>query len=242
MKSLGVMNRTGTKYVTNTASLMKLLAKAKSDYLVQDINGMRLMPYSTSYYDTSGCDMYIKHLHGHKTRQKIRVRTYVDSGVSFLEIKNKNNKGRTEKKRISYYSFEDESSLQFIGANSAYLYNHLQRRIDNQFSRITLVNRQMTERLTIDTNLQFCNLHTGIVCTLEGLVIIELKRDGNTFSPVSEMLRQLRIHPNGFSKYCMGMALTDERLKQNRFKPRLRNIYKMCHVIQQSASTKIISA
>ena len=37
---------------------------------------------------------------------------------------------------------------------------------------------------------------------------IELKRDGQVFSPVLEMLHQLHIHPHGFSKYCMGSALT----------------------------------
>ena len=62
------------------------------------------------------------------------------------------------------------------------------------------------------------------------LVIIELKRDGLTYSPILELLRELRIQPSGFSKYCMGMALTDGELKKNCFKPRLRMISKMCRV------------
>ena len=56
------------------------------------------------------------------------------------------------------------------------------------------------------------------------LVIIELKRDGLVFSPVLAMLRQLRIHPHGFSKYCMGAAMTNEELPVNRFKPKLRDV------------------
>jgi hypothetical protein len=59
------------------------------------------------------------------------------------------------------------------------------------------------------------------------LVIIELKRDGLVFSPVLEMLRQLRIHPHGFSKYCMGAALTNEQLPINRFKKQLRDVEKI---------------
>jgi len=39
-----------------------------------------------------------------------------------------------------------------------------------------------------------------------------------------EMLRQLRIHPHGFSKYCMGSALTNPQLPVNRFKDKLRDI------------------
>ena len=41
------------------------------------------------------------------------------------------------------------------------------------------------------------------------------------------MLRGLRIHPAGFSKYCVGMALTDRRLRHNRLKPRLRMVERL---------------
>ena len=229
MKCVRLMNRTDTKYVTTLPFLIQLLERAQEDYLVQEINGLRNMPYSTHYYDTQQCDMYKRHLHGHKRRQKIRIRTYEDSGVTFLEIKNKNNKGRTYKKRIACAGFEERESCEFINENSAYLYKELQRQVENRFSRITLVDRQMTERLTIDTNLQFYNLHTGESRTLDDLVIIELKRDGHKRSPILELLRQLHIHPASFSKYCIGMAMTNQSLQKNRFKPHLRAIKRMCH-------------
>jgi hypothetical protein len=41
------------------------------------------------------------------------------------------------------------------------------------------------------------------------------------------MLRQLRIHPHGFSKYCMGSALTNPELSVNRFKRKLIEIKKI---------------
>ena len=59
------------------------------------------------------------------------------------------------------------------------------------------------------------------------LVIIELKRDGLVYSPILEMLRKLRIHPHGFSKYCMGSALTNPELQVNRFKTKLIEINKI---------------
>ena len=59
------------------------------------------------------------------------------------------------------------------------------------------------------------------------LVIIELKRDGLVYSPVLKMLNQLRIHPHGFSKYCMGSALTNPKLSVNRFKCKLIEINKI---------------
>ena len=230
MKSVKLMNRIDTKYLTTLPVLHKFLEQAKADYLLQEIDGSYVMPYHTLYFDTEHCDMYMVHLHGRKTRQKIRIRTYVTSGISFLEIKNKNNKGRTKKKRIQCRDFEEDECTDFIGKYGRYSYSCLLRQIENKFSRITLVNRNRTERLTIDMGLKFRNCRTGNICSLDNLVIIELKRDGHTVSASQEMLRNLHIHPARFSKYCMGMALTDEALKRNRFKPRLHIVDKLCNI------------
>ena len=101
--------------------------------------------------------------------------------------------------------------------------------LQNSFDRITLVNRAKTERLTIDIDLKFHNLITGREISLSNLAIVELKRDGLLPSPVLDLLLQLRIMPMGFSKYCMGSALTNPDLKTNRFKERLRLIDRMQH-------------
>lgn len=96
----------------------------------------------------------------------------------------------------------------------------------NNFQRITLVNKGKTERLTIDFGVSFENYETGLKEGTGDLVIIELKRDGNVPSPVLEVLRQLRIRPLGFSKYCIGSLLTNPQLKRNRFKKRMVEIRK----------------
>ena len=59
------------------------------------------------------------------------------------------------------------------------------------------------------------------------IAIIELKRDGRVPSPILPLLRELRIKPAGFSKYCIGTSITNSNLNQNRFKPRLRKIDKI---------------
>ncbi len=232
MKSVRLLNRIDTKYVTTLPLLVKLLQLAKDEYRIQEIDGKRNMPYYTLYYDTEACDMYIKHLCGKKTRQKIRIRAYENSGQAFFEIKNKNNKGRTAKKRVPCQLQTALDCEDFLNTHTPYSFDDLLHRVENRFSRITLVNRNLTERLTIDTGLRFHNFSTDKVCTLDGLVIIELKRDGLTDSPILSLLQKLRIQPARFSKYCMGMALTDKTLRQNRFKPRLRMIHKMCTVIE----------
>jgi hypothetical protein len=70
---------------------------------------------------------------------------------------------------------------------------------------------------------------SGQQLDMDNLVIVELKRDGLVYSPVLNMLRQLHIHPHGFSKYCMGSALTNPQLPCNRFKCKLIEINKIIH-------------
>ncbi|MDD5869924.1 MAG: VTC domain-containing protein, partial [Bacteroidales bacterium] len=167
----------------------------------------------------------------------------VDSGLSFLEVKTKNNHRRTRKRRITINDFDptrprydisftpgspdDALFGDFLTDNLRFDKASVSEQLENRFSRITLVNRKKTERLTIDSALVFRNLRTGNTRKLDDLVIIELKRDGLTESPVLEILRQLRIHPMGFSKYCMGTAMTDPGIKQNRFKSRIRDVEKI---------------
>ena len=212
MQSIRLMNRLDTKFVTNREKLCELLELAKNDYYVQDINGLHIIPYSTQYYDTKDNAMYLAHHNRRLTRQKVRVRTYMDSGLTFLEVKNKNNHRRTKKIRTE------------VTPDTTLDMGDLRKTLHNEFSRITLVNKGKTERLTIDFGLKFENMQTGKSNQLENIVIIELKRDGLVPSPIMEIIRQLRIKPSGFSKYCIGMAMTDDDLKKNNFKNKIRLI------------------
>ena len=100
MSGVKLMNRTDTKFVTTLDRLRLLLEMAQSDYYIQEIDGERNMEYDTTYFDTQAFDMYRQHQYGHANRQKIRFRTYVSSHLQFMEVKTKNNHGRTKKKRI----------------------------------------------------------------------------------------------------------------------------------------------
>lgn len=237
MRSIRLMNRIDTKFVTTVPMLRQLLLLAKDDYFVQESQGERISPYYTLYFDTPDCKMYNRHEAGHLSRQKVRVRSYVNAGLNFLEVKTKNNHGRTKKKRIEALNFDPEnhsffnvqSSLfsDFLQTYLKYPQQSLVRQVENRFDRITLVNKAKTERLTIDTNLRFHNISTNNYRFMEELVVIELKRDGLQPSPILPLLTKLRIHPHGFSKYCIGSALTNADLRRNRIKPRLHSVEKI---------------
>ena len=229
MSGVKLMNRTDTKFVTTTDRLRLLLQMACNDYYIQEIDGGRNLEYDTTYFDTTAFDMYNQHQWNHTNRQKIRFRTYCVSGLQFMEVKTKNNHGRTKKKRmeVTDMNLAEQAKSDFIGKHLRYGVDTLQPALNNHFSRITLVNKAKTERLTIDSALHFHNIVSGVDKDMGDLVIIELKRDGLVYSPVLGMLRQLRIHPHGFSKYCMGSALTNPELRVNRFKRKLIEINKI---------------
>jgi hypothetical protein len=235
MSSIRLMNRIDCKYLANENQLRKLLEMARGEYMVQSINGIRQSEYHTQYLDDRFNTMYLNHHNGRLTRQKVRIRTYVDTNDNFFEVKLKNNHGRTKKKRIHLTgadTFIQEGAAEFLEQNGmlSIPLSDMSPKVANHFKRITLVNNGRTERLTIDRELKFHNEETGLDRSMDNLVVIEVKRDGNTYSPIQDLLRELRIFPSGFSKYCIGMALTTPGIKRNMFNERIRKIEKLTSI------------
>lgn len=231
MKGVKLMNRIDTKYLITSPQLLAILQGIRDHYYAQEVEGNRLSPYTTVYYDTPDLAMYLIHHNKHLVRDKVRVRTYIDSHLTFCEIKHKNNKGRTSKKRILVESrpdvTEDPEVALFLSERLPYPVETLHPSLETVFDRFTLVNYEKTERLTIDCNLHFNNKVTGTSASMDDLVVMELKQDGRAQSLLKEVLFQLRIKPFKISKYCIGTAMTRPEVKQNRFKKKLRRINKL---------------
>lgn len=233
MDSIKLMNRVDTKFLTTLATLGEILRRAVPLYRVLEIGGDRVADYDTLYYDTDGYRMYLDHQNRRLSRRKVRTRTYLSSGDTYLEIKRKNNKGRTKKKRIGIPSGEfrsfagDNAAEQFISTLTEFTAPDLTPSTRTAFSRITLVNNAMTERLTIDSGLQFENLRTGLKSGLADAVIIELKQDGYAHSDIRDILLDFRVKPVRVSKYCIGTVLTVPEIKRSRFIKKIRTIEKL---------------
>lgn len=233
MDGIRLMNRVDTKFVTTDAMLEEILLRAESEYRVLEIDGIRMSAYDTLYYDTADLEMYMAHHNRRLRRYKVRTRTYLNSGESFLEIKRKNNRGRTKKKRIRidgelFRDFSaDREACSFLRERSPYHASQLTAGVSTAFRRITMVNNAKTERLTIDRNLQFRNLRTGKEASLGDAVIIELKQDGLCPSAMKDILLDLRVKPLRVSKYCIGTVLTDPGVRHGRFIPKIRAIEKI---------------
>ncbi|WP_319267093.1 polyphosphate polymerase domain-containing protein [Draconibacterium sp.] len=227
MEQVKLMNRTDTKYWFHASELHRLLEAVQDDYFILTMKNEVALPYSTIYYDTEKSRMFTAHHNGKLNRYKIRRRSYVSSGISFLEVKFKNNKGRTIKRRISTESnnnFSDNEGT-FLQELTPFSVEDLSPSLINNFSRITLVNKNFKERCTIDFNLGFKTDNKQI--SLDKLVIVEIKSEGSpSASPLARALRNQRIKTSGFSKYCIGRTVTDSTIKRNNFKHKIRMIEK----------------
>lgn len=233
MDAVKLMNRVDTKFLINIRQLHVLLKKAIEHYRIVEIEGERAPHYSSIYFDTEDTEMYRMHHNGKLNRYKIRMRSYVDSGISFLEVKNKNNKGRTSKKRIKIDEdcFQhirlNESGQDFLHSKTPYQSRDLKPQIQNFFERITLVDKNKTERVTIDFGLIYKDIDTGITKNVDDLVIVEMKQDGASKSYFRQYLNELKVLPGSMSKYCLGMVLLNSNIKNNSFKKKIRKINKI---------------
>jgi hypothetical protein len=177
---------------------------------------------------------------GKLNRYKLRFRRYVDSGgLSFFEIKFKNNKGRTLKKRVNVKEINSSISgnaEEFLKKVTPFDAAMFEPKLWANYSRMTFVNKFSQERLTMDVNLQIVKTDSSkLSVKFPGMVIAEAKQDKmNHASPFIRFVRQQNIREGGISKYCFGVFTLHDQVKKNNSKPAVRFIHKC--VSQQALS------
>lgn len=227
MDGVKLMDRTDTKFTFNIKKLPEILQLTSEHYRILSIEGNRISKYKTLYFDTEDFDLYHEHHSGKLNRYKIRHRTYVESNLGYLEVKFKNNKGRTVKTRIKSIdvpALDTGKAFDFLTTSLPFDPLSLAPKICINYSRITLVNKTSAERLTLDLFLEFEK--EGKTKMLDQLVIAEVKQDNKVASPFVLLMRQKRIRQGSISKYCFGVASTYKHVKKNNFKEKLSNVHK----------------
>ncbi len=236
MDDVELLNRFDTKYVIHIDRLIELLNLIKNDYRILEVSGVRLNQYKNLYFDTADYKFYLQHHNKKAGRLKVRCRSYVDSNVSFFEVKKKTNKDKTVKSRISIPDFSEklnELQEQLINGISAEINCKelipIQR---NDFYRMTLVNTRTMERATIDVDLSFYRNDNSQKIELPNLVIVEVKQDVHSgISPITRKLKEEKIYATSISKYILGEMLLNKELKRNSFKSKLLTIKKIEHAL-----------
>jgi hypothetical protein len=229
LDAVALLNRTDTKFLLTREQLVAALADLGDQYQVLEIDGLRLSPYQTVYFDTADFALYLRHHAGKRNRHKVRSRRYVATGQSFFEIKLKTNKARTIKRRLPTAALATSLTPEagdFLLHNVPQQMPLLEPKLWNSFSRITLASTRAPERLTIDVDLSF---HAdGGAVRLPELAIAEVKQaDRGHSSDFMRRMQAMNLHSTSFSKYCIGVSLLHPGVKHNNFKPSLRLIDKL---------------
>jgi hypothetical protein len=169
---------------------------------------------------------------------KVRVRRYVEAALCFVEVKLKDKRGLTVKKRLpcdpATFGTLDAAALAHVEAAYFAQYGRpyarpLEPVLQMSYRRITLVAREGGERMTIDTGIAFYGAerddHQGPQQHTGHQVFIVETKSANGHGIADAVLRRQHQHPtNSCSKYCVGMSLTGGVPRFNRFRPALRKL------------------
>lgn len=229
MEAVSLLDRQDTKFIFHYAQLNSILTELKKDYSILDVGNEFVSTYNNEYYDTKDFLFYNMHHRGELCRTKIRKRSYLESKLSFLELKVKTNRYRTIKKRIQINSTDDFNNnflKHFIEDNSKFKIEDLTEQVYINFNRMTFIHKNLKDRCTIDFNLKasWGNKKKDF----KELVVAELKQvkfDVN--SSFNIILKKNKIYPQSFSKYGQSLSFLNENLKNNNFKLTQHNIKKI---------------
>jgi len=222
INAVSLMNRVDVKFVFAKKQLSALLSELSAYYNVLTINNIQIQEYNSLYYDTCDRVFFIEHHNNRVNRHKVRFREYVDSKLIFLEVKRKDNKGKTVKKRMKVNAIPLSLSVdqniyinQVIGKDLVLLPQHWIK-----FSRVTFIDKLNTERLTIDLDLTFSNnFKSG---DFKDLVVAEIKQERSSqSSKFTYIAKRHYISPTRLSKYCMSTINLHPSVKYNRFKEKV---------------------
>ena len=224
----GLLTRVDRKYLLPSTVLPMLVAGLPAGTRILQIDSRQRFGYRSSYFDTPGLDSYFTTAHRRRRRFKVRVRTYLDSGAHFLEIKTRGPRGTTVKTRFPYEGdgVRLEPTMRVlavttladagIGAEGF----RFDLALTTHYQRTTLFVPSTGSRVTIDEHLTW-TLPGGPTLTMPDRVIVETK-SGRSTSPVDRLLWSRSHRPCPVSKYATGLAALRPDLPANRWYPVLR--------------------
>lgn len=232
-----LLTRVDRKYVLPRAALPQLLAglrdltkTRRQSAAALEIAGERTFGYRSVYLDTEELRCFQDAGQRRRRRFKVRSRTYLQTGESFLEVKVRGPRGTTVKERIEHPDLEweplsdkgirfiDECLLRYgISASPA---QQLRPTLVTAYQRGTLLldgAGRGIGRVTIDTELAWTTCR-GQRRDLDrpGLSIVETKT-GSTPTAMDHLLWRSGYRPVQVSKYGTGLAALEPGLPDLRW-------------------------
>jgi hypothetical protein len=227
-----MLERLDNKYVVGAGILHRAAAELARHFDVLEIEGRRAFTYETCYFDNSERRSSFDHHQGRRQRAKVRIRKYVDAGLCFVEVKLKDKRGATIKKRLPYelgkFGVLDETALAYVHQVYFDQYRQefpyeLSRVLDMRYVRMTLVAKEGGERMTIDSGMRF--FAPGSSHAIDDEHFILETKSANANGIADRILRAMHQHPTKHcSKYCTGIAILSQAPRHNKFLPALRKL------------------
>ncbi|MGK9148405.1 polyphosphate polymerase domain-containing protein [Plantibacter flavus] len=227
-----LQTRVDRKYVIPSTGLDQLLTVLAADGArILEIDGERDFAYESVYFDTPDLSSFRLAATGRRRRFKIRSRSYLDTGSSYLEVKTRGGRSSTVKER---HELDPDDARVLTPCGREYVGEVLGdagiRSVDpeelspvltTRYSRATLFVPSSESRATIDTRLVWeledAGDHpTGGRLERPAISVVETK-SGNRASAVDRILWSLGHRPSSISKYATGMAALHPELSANRW-------------------------
>lgn len=231
-----LQTRVDRKYIVPRDAVPDVLAQLPAGTEVLEVGGERLLRYASRYFDTPALDSYLGAAHGRRRRFKVRSRTYVDSGASFLEVKTRGGRSATVKDRVpvagdGVRAGLDEDAVGYAAAmlvdagipRAETIAQRLEPILTTGYRRATLLLPPGSDgdasRGTIDLDLRWHDLHApddSGTLTLPDTVIVETK-SGCRAGALDRALWRSGHRPATVSKYGTGLAALRPGLPRNKW-------------------------
>ncbi len=219
------MHRIDRKYVVTAAQYAAWLTALQPELCVLEIDGRTSFHYASTYFDTPSHTSFLSSAQKRRFRFKVRVRTYLDSGLRYVEVKVRDSREGTEKLRqpcsASSTQGLDTEAQTFVARVllKAGIPSHVARdlvpALETHFTRTTLLVRTSGCRVTVDTELTFAAENSQEIGFPE-LLILETKSDSHD-THADKVLWRMGVRPQRLSKFAIGSALLNAELPSNKW-------------------------
>jgi hypothetical protein len=217
-----VTTRVDRKYLLPEDVLDQVLSANPDGWVPETIAGIETQQYKTTYLDTPDLSLFHAARLQRPFRSKVRIRVYLDTGDSFIEVKSRNPRGETTKVREPWTgSLADvrpflESSLP-LGTP---VVDRLVPTACTAYERVAglLVDGG---RMTIDRQLVVGRYDAATHRLFDErarLAIVETKSPGRSPTAIDRWLWDNHFRPRSLSKYALAIASFRPDLPMGRWK------------------------
>jgi len=219
-----LQTRIDRKYIIDLPVAEELLVSLGQRTRVLENAGRRRFRYRSTYFDTDDLASFYGAARARRHRFKVRTRSYLDSGLTVLELKTRDGRGQTVKVRTEHTAGHDRldaAARAFLAENGLPedTVDRLHPTLETSYQRSTCL-AAAGSRWTLDDTL-CCTAAGGRRVGLVDQVLVETKSVGRA-TEVDRWLRDRHVRDVQVSKYGTGLAALRPDLPANKWHRTLR--------------------